>query len=174
MFNQIEYNREYYRRKKNDPAFKESKRKSARKYYSNNKEKYAIVRKKYNEENREAYNLYRNNWRKFNPRGIYDVIKQSATKRNLSISFSRDEFEIWWNKQKQKCFYCDRTLEKILLDKDKTKTKSQRLTIDRKNNDVGYSVSNIVLCCYRCNCIKGDFFSEFEMLEIGKIIKRKC
>lgn len=48
-----------------------------------------------------------------------------------------------------------------------------RLTIDRKNNNGNYCIDNIVLACYRCNTIKGDFFTEQEMLKIGKIIKER-
>ena len=48
-----------------------------------------------------------------------------------------------------------------------------RLTIDRKDNDRGYTIDNIVLSCNRCNMIKGNFFNEQDMLKIGKIVMRK-
>lgn len=50
----------------------------------------------------------------------------------------------------------------------------KRLTIDRKDNKIGYIIDNMVLCCFRCNSTKSDFFTFEEMLKIGKkIIKPK-
>ena len=46
--------------------------------------------------------------------------------------------------------------------------KIRRLTVDRKDNDKGYSLDNMVLACHRCNSIKGDWFSYDEMKEIAE------
>jgi hypothetical protein len=47
------------------------------------------------------------------------------------------------------------------------------LTIDRKDNNFGYTSKNIVLACDICNVVKSNIFTEKEMLEIGKIIKKR-
>ena len=41
------------------------------------------------------------------------------------------------------------------------------------NNNLGYLLDNIVLCCNRCNTIKTSFFSYEEMKLVGKIINKK-
>lgn len=105
--------------------------------------------------------------------GIYTQVKRSAKKRNKKVNISKEEFTIWWKKQEQKCYYCGKTLHQVINDNDTMNNCRTRLTIDRKDNDKPYEVSNIVLACYRCNMIKSNFFTEKEMLEIGKIIKNK-
>ena len=45
---------------------------------------------------------------------------------------------------------------------------NMRLSIDRKDNSLGYEKGNLALACMICNKIKSDFFSEKEMLEIAK------
>jgi hypothetical protein len=44
--------------------------------------------------------------------------------------------------------------------------------LDRKDNDLGYTVANAVVCCTRCNFGKSRFFSYKEWVEIGKCIRR--
>ena len=129
--------------------------------------------KEYRQKNLDAYNEYRNNYRTKNPRGIFDVIKQGALKRGIEFILNRDEFETWYNAQIKKCFYCERTEEQVLSNDSIMQIKCNRLTIDRVENNKGYEISNIVLCCKRCNAIKSNYFNKEEMLLIGKIIKNK-
>jgi hypothetical protein len=49
---------------------------------------------------------------------------------------------------------------------------SVRYNLDRKNNTLGYTNKNCVVCCRRCNYGKGKVFSYKEWKEIGKTIKR--
>jgi hypothetical protein len=48
-----------------------------------------------------------------------------------------------------------------------------RLTVDRLDNNKGYENGNLALSCMRCNGVKSDYFTEEEMLKIGKIIYDK-
>jgi len=45
------------------------------------------------------------------------------------------------------------------------------MSIDRLDNSesVGYVPGNVVSCCFLCNKLKGSFFTEEEMLQIGKL-----
>jgi hypothetical protein len=43
--------------------------------------------------------------------------------------------------------------------------------LDRKNNSLGYSRSNCVVCCARCNRAKSDHFTYEEWVKIGALIK---
>ena len=40
-------------------------------------------------------------------------------------------------------------------------------------NDKGYETGNMALSCQLCNSIKSDFFTDEEMIGIGRIIKNK-
>ena len=102
--------------------------------------------------------------------GIYSHLKYESKRRKIKILFTKKEFEHWYNKQEQICYYCARTVKEIINDKKERINVKFRLSIDRKNNKKGYTINNIVLACYRCNCIKSEYFTAKEMLKIGKIL----
>lgn len=123
--------------------------------------------------NHGRYNKYSNDYRKKNPRGIYDVIKQGAKRRSLVFTIDKNEFVEWYKLQPRECFYCKRSEEDIMKDLAIIRKKMQRLSIDRVENEKGYETGNLILSCMRCNYTKSNFFSKDEMLIIGRIIKEK-
>ena len=46
-----------------------------------------------------------------------------------------------------------------------------RITIDRKNNTIGYIYDNCVSACFKCNFFKGADISFEEMMMVGEIVK---
>jgi hypothetical protein len=62
----------------------------------------------------------------------------SAKKRKLEWNISKDEF---YKITKEDCFYCKRHPCTIF-------------GLDRLNNDVGYTLENVVSCCTECNMMK--------------------
>lgn len=171
--NQNKWQREYYQKRKTDPDYVAKRKKSAQKYYQNNRPKITAKRKAYHARNIEKYRKYRRDYKSYNPRGIFSSIKSGAKRRGIIVAFTIDEFERWWNKQPQICFYCKRSFELIKRHADSVNRRAKRLTIDRIDNYQGYLFGNIRLACYRCNQTKGDYFTEAEMLKIGKIINAK-
>jgi len=103
-------------------------------------------------------------------KGIYNILKRTAKERKLKL-LSRDDFIKWYNATEKICQYCKRTLEEIQHDKIENSNNIRRLSIDRKDNNKGYVLSNLGLACYRCNHVKGNYFSESQMLKIGNILK---
>jgi len=106
------------------------------------------------------------------PRGIYSSLKHSCAnnehRRPLKITL--EDFLDWWEFIPKTCEYCGLTgkqSQQIFGGRIK------RLTIDRVDNSKDYEKDNIALACAKCNYIKGAFFSYWEMIEIGQIIKRK-
>ena len=47
----------------------------------------------------------------------------------------------------------------------------EALGIDRLDNERDYVPGNIAWCCYGCNKVKGNVFSEVEMLQIGAAVE---
>lgn len=48
---------------------------------------------------------------------------------------------------------------------------TKRIGCDRIDNNIGHIKSNVVPCCYECNCARNNNFSHEEMIEIGKVIR---
>ena len=93
-------------------------------------------------------------------RGYHRIIKP--------ITISREDFIKWYDIQPKICVYCGISEEQLGKTGDKYNDKNLRLSIDCKNNDLGYIKGNLVLSCNRCNSIKSDFLTYEEMLEIGR------
>lgn len=160
-------NKRYFLTKKGILA----RRKGHEKYYEANKEKVKERAKKWYIANYERVKENRNKYFKLvykhNPKYIYKIIKQNSRVRKRPFNLSQSDFIRWYNKQKRICVYCG-------IKESYIKTKGfGRLTIDRKNNLLGYIIPNMVLACIICNDVKGKYLSSKEMKIIGKIIKKK-
>jgi hypothetical protein len=83
------------------------------------------------------------------------------------------DFKDWYDKQEKICIYCGIKEENLKDDPLQFGRRVGHLTLDRKNNNNGYMLENIVLSCYRCNTVKSNLFTYLEMIEIGKIISKK-
>jgi len=115
------------------------------------------------------------------PSGIYTTIKgrqdfyrNHGDFKDKPFKITRKEFIVWYNSQPKICAYCDLPEDKISKFYDAYNKWSSRLSVDAKDNNVGYILENIVLCCRRCNSLKSDLLSYDEMREFAqKYIKPK-
>ncbi|MDP3919134.1 MAG: hypothetical protein Q8Q35_04515 [Nanoarchaeota archaeon] len=141
-------------------------------YYNNKnncwcKKCYSNYSQKYMKKNSSNYKKYlKSTWDK--PNMIFSRKKANAKKEGIIFNISKEQFINWYNSQELCCHYCKiqpkdfkKTHDKILLNKI-------NLGLDRINNNLGYEIGNITLCCNRCNTIKSSFFSYEEMLMIGE------
>lgn len=89
---------------------------------------------------------------------ILKTFKKSATKRGISWELS-DELVL--KIITKNCYYCGREPFQVI----KRKTQNWTLTymgLDRINNDLGYTLNNVVPCCKICNYAKSNYLlSEF-------------
>lgn len=86
------------------------------------------------------------------PNGRYHAYKSGAKARNVSFSLTKSQFIELWQKP---CTYCGDSIETI--------------GIDRVDNSIGYTIENIVPCCFTCNSMKktqslSDFKTHIEKL----------
>lgn len=103
---------------------------------------------------------------------IYLRLKQSS--RGLLVTISQENFIVWYKSQPRTCCYCGIEEARLPILSDSFNKRTTRLTIDRMDSRKGYEMDNMVLCCLRCNSIKGNFFTPVEMAEIGqKYISRR-
>lgn len=102
-------------------------------------------------------------------RAIYNAYVLAVTKRRgLTTDISFDEF-LEFTKVGG-CHYCDRP---ILWERFTTSTaaRSKATHLDRKDNSLGYSKANCVVCCWSCNMTKGNRFSYEEFMSLSPILK---
>jgi len=107
-------------------------------------------------------------WRK-TPSGIYTTLRSGQRFYNKKpVTISRQDFIEWYDGQPKTCTYCRIKEEYLPLVGGSYLGYTDRLTVDCKINDVGYTSENIVLACHRCNFVKSNIFYYEEMIEIGQ------
>ena len=135
---------------------------------------------------RKCFNEYNRGYTKAQPKKLkerqkkydnsekraYLRLKQSS--RGHLVTITQEQFLMWYKSQPRKCYYCGIEEVHLPIDSDSFNRRTPRLTIDRMDSSRGYEMENMVLCCLRCNSIKGNFFTPLEMVEIGqKYISRR-
>jgi hypothetical protein len=127
-------------------------------------------------------------------KGAIPILRQGAEKRGIGFNLTADILEEWWHRQPDICYYCGLTIDEYLKIRDfiisydgnnfeiskfkrfyrSPKHQSIRwMTIDRKENDQGYTIENIVKSCWICNSLKNDFFSAEQMRGIATEVMAK-
>ena len=109
-----------------------------------------------NEKKKNTYNKTWYNKNRDTPRWQYNIYKNGAKRRDIPFELSLKEFEALWQKD---CKYCG--------------VKISTIGLDRVTNSQGYTILNVVPCCWDCNRAKGDHFTYEEMISIvGPAISR--
>lgn len=97
---------------------------------------------------------------------VYATYASGARMKDLEFFLSHDEFRLL---TKGNCHYCN------VEPSNKIQSNNREYIyngIDRKNNDLGYTIDNCVPCCTQCNKAKRNLsyeeLSEFSGLLIGK------
>lgn len=121
--------------------------------------------KEYRKANAEKFRETQRRWTQ-SPKGAYKSLKNST--RGYKVKITQQKFMEWYKSQPKKCYYCGIKENQLQLVSDKYNNRVYRLTVDRADNIKGYVLGNLKLCCLRCNHIKGDFFTQSEMEEIGR------
>ena len=125
----------------------------AKAYYESNRGTVLEQRKIYYEENKEVVSERKKVYYR-TPKGKFRKIEQGARWRgiNFSLPFELYESQLWG----KPCHYCGCEIEVTGL--------------DRKDNNKGYEVGNVVPCCWDCNTKKNTKPYEEFMVEIKKSI----
>ena len=155
---------------------------SWKKYYSKNQDKIKAKRKtkEHKESKHQSYLRCKNHVLKQHLKYkethpwiyAYKAIKDRSSKSKLFFSLTKKIFYKWFKNQKHKCYYCD--LEDLNISFVAKVKKTKRFTIDRMDNNKGYTLNNICFACPLCNLLKNNFFSAKEWKTIAqKYIKPK-
>ena len=150
---------------------------TTKEYYEEHKEHIKAYQAAYRAKNREKWLEKNRLWREANPekmklymakyeassKGKFTKLRERARAANTPMPIKMEEFIEWYERQELKCYYCDTELSIAIGQK-----KLDGLSIDRKNNNEGYTLENMVFSCNRCNMAKGSWFTEKQMLEIAQ------
>ena len=131
-------------------ANKDSKYRETRKQYRQSTY-YKNLKKKYYENNKSKILSENLNWRNSLIGKLNSYIR-SANKRNIQWELTEEEFSTFWQKP---CYYCNEPIQTIGL--------------DRVNNQLPYTISNVVSCCSICNTMKmaqteNEFFNKIKQI----------
>jgi len=142
-----EYSKKY--RLKNKTKIKEYSKIYNRRYKLNHKDKIAALQKRFhqsqtykNYKNSQKYKMYRKQYRT-TISAKYGRYKYGANKRGYEFQITKEEFSSIIS---MKCHYCG-TCDSI--------------GIDRKDNSVGYKMTNCLPCCFSCNKFKRSMSYEY-------------
>lgn len=100
---------------------------------------------------------------------IYNELRNHRNKK-VEFTLSFDEFKSIITDAK--CHYCD---EKLLYNKhsrDWGKALTRAHQLDRMDNSKGYSIDNVVTCCWTCNRLKSDIFTYEEFCMLSPTLKK--
>lgn len=100
---------------------------------------------------------------------LYNRFMRGAVERKLNLDCDITYEDFVALTDVKECFYCG---ENILWAATNTDKKSWRYNLDRKDNNLGYSKTNVVVSCWECNKLK-SIFGYFEFLDrCAKIAQR--
>lgn len=100
--------------------------------------------------NRDLVN-FRNKNRKLQPKYRYHELKRSGKKRNCEVLITMDEYLDFMSVNSH-CYYCNLDLNT-----------ERGASLDRIDNNKGYSLDNVLPCCSSCNATRGNRFTVEEM-----------
>ena len=98
---------------------------------------------------------------------VYRRLLRCAKERQISVQLTYDKFLLFT--EASCCHYCADLIPWRPFNNDRNKTAGTWL--DRKDNGGGYVTGNIVVCCSRCNRMKGFDLSYEEMLLLSPVLK---
>lgn len=105
---------------------------------------------------------------------IYNELLKTLKRRNKHqeddlISF-KEFLEIINTK---KCHYCGENVNYNKHTRDNSGNHlSRAYQLDRKDNEIGYTKDNLVVCCWTCNRLKSNEFSYDEFMKLSPILKK--
>ena len=117
-------------------------------YIKANKQKVKAKNRKHYDDNKEKILRYHKSIRHTPKRKFGQAVK-SAKERNLSWDI---EFEDYCSIISNLCHYCDTSLAEF-----------GGSSLDRRDNTIGYVLTNVLPCCGPCNNMRNNFLSVTEM-----------
>jgi hypothetical protein len=99
---------------------------------------------------------------------LYNRLKRCAERNGHEVSLTYSEFIEFT--EINECHYCGGKVFWTQFDMAKN---GRAYNLDRKDNTLGYTVENCVVCCKRCNFGKHKGFTYLQWKALGKFMKSR-
>ena len=101
------------------------------------------------------------------------IYNELMNHRNSKVGFTLTYDELVYIIENNKgCNYCGSNLDYKKHSKEWGKDNSRAHHLDRKDNKLGYTFTNVVTCCWECNRLKSDRFTYEEFMLLSPILKK--
>jgi hypothetical protein len=97
---------------------------------------------------------------------LYKQLQTCAARRGHTVNMSFEEFLSFVHTSQ--CHYCE---EEIIFLPHNSKGKRSAVNLDRKDNSLGYTKENCVVCCMACNRGKNKVFTYEEWVVMTAALK---
>lgn len=98
---------------------------------------------------------------------FYNNLVKHATAKNKQLDLTFEEFKHFT--QYEKCHYC---YSPIFWTKNNLAKNGSKYNLDRKDNNLGYTFTNLVPCCWRCNNARGALYSYEEWFGMTEFFRK--
>ncbi len=105
---------------------------------------------------------------------IFNAVRSQAKNRGISFGLSYEDLLGYTNTKV--CHYCNDPVAwspHSLRDGNRKTIGSRGYHLDRKDNALGYSKDNCVVCCQRCNMGKGKRYTYEEWWVMTRVFREK-
>ena len=96
---------------------------------------------------------------------LFNLFVRKAKERTLEVTISYNDFVKFC--AVKECHYC---ATPVLF--EVYGARGCRYNLDRKDNSIGYSLNNLVVCCQDCNFGKGNRYTYEEWWVMARALKR--
>lgn len=105
-----------------------------------------------------------------------NFLNLSVKKTGGGVGFTRAEFVAWKRSDpsRRRCRYCGvdaATLYALDVPNPRNGRRLETIGVDRVDNDLPYSLENIVPCCALCNQVKSQLLTYEEMVKLGPSLR---
>jgi hypothetical protein len=98
---------------------------------------------------------------------LYNYLQRNSTSRHVPFALTFEEFVQFTSMDK--CHYCR---SKVPWSPHNSNSRVRvAYNLDRKENALGYTKNNLVVCCTFCNLLKRDLLSYEEMTLLGPTLR---
>ncbi len=104
---------------------------------------------------------------------IYNELYNRSHRHKKEVSMSYEEFYSFC--LDDTCHYCRLKLNRKPYTKlnGKDVKGSRAYMLDRKDNSKGYSLDNVVNCCWTCNAAKGNRYEYYEWFSMTRFLREQ-